>query len=91
LELQQIEINQTNRSLQNLLEEKERLLREIHHRVKNNLQIVMSLLNTQSEYLENDAALVAIRESQHRIHSISLIHQKLYQSENVPSPIRAPS
>lgn len=83
LEIQQIEINQTNRSLQNLLEEKEWLLREIHHRVKNNLQIVMSLLNTQSVYLENDAALSAIRDSQHRIHSISLIHQKLYQSRNV--------
>lgn len=83
LEIQQIEINQTNRSLQNLLEEKERLLREIHHRVKNNLQIVMSLLNSQSVYLENDAASTAIRDSQHRIHSISLIHQKLYQSENI--------
>lgn len=82
LELQQIEINQTNRTLQHLLEEKERLLREIHHRVKNNLQIVMSLLNSQSAYLENDTALEAIRESQQRIHSISLIHQKLYQSEN---------
>lgn len=83
LEIQQIEINQTNRSLQKLLEEKEWLLREIHHRVKNNLQIVMSLLNTQSVYLENDAALTAIRDSQHRIRSISLIHQKLYQSNNV--------
>lgn len=83
LEIQQIEINQANRSLQNLLEEKEWLLREIHHRVKNNLQIVMSLLNTQSAYLESGAALSAIRHSQHRIHSISLIHQKLYQSKNV--------
>lgn len=83
LEIQQIEINQTNRSLQNLLEEKEWLLREIHHRVKNNLQIVMSLLNTQSAYLESGAALTAIRDSQHRIHSISLIHEKLYQSKNV--------
>ncbi len=83
LEAQQIEINQTNRVLQNLLEDKERLLREIHHRVKNNLQIVMSLLNSQSAYLENDKALTAIRDSQQRIQSISLIHQKLYQSENV--------
>jgi two-component sensor histidine kinase len=83
LELQQTEINQTNRSLQLLLEEKERLLREIHHRVKNNLQIVMSLLNSQSIYLENEKALTAIRDSQQRIHSISLIHQKLYQSENI--------
>ena len=83
LEQQQIEINETNLSLQNLVEEKELLLREIHHRVKNNLQIVMSLLNTQSVYLENDAALSAIRDSQQRIHSISLIHKKLYQSNNI--------
>lgn len=82
LEQQQTEINQTNRTLQLLLQEKERLLREIHHRVKNNLQIVMSLLNSQSAYLDNETALSAIRDSQQRIHSISLIHQKLYQSEN---------
>jgi len=83
LELQQIEINQTNHSLQTMVDEKELLLREIHHRVKNNLQIVMSLLNTQSAYLQNDAALTAIRDSQQRIHSISLIHKKLYQSNNI--------
>ncbi|MBL7780106.1 MAG: hypothetical protein JNM22_02740 [Saprospiraceae bacterium] len=83
LELQQVEINNTNRSLQNLLEEKELLLREIHHRVKNNLQIVMSLLNTQSIYLHDEAALHAIRDSRQRIHSISLIHKKLYQSDSV--------
>jgi two-component system, sensor histidine kinase PdtaS len=65
-----------------LLEEKEWLMKEIHHRVKNNLQIVMSLLNSQSAYLKDDAALAAIKESQHRIHAISLIHQKLYQSED---------
>lgn len=82
LEIQQIEINQTNAMLHSALEEKEWLLREVHHRVKNNLQIVMSLLNTQSAYLDDPAALSAIRHSQHRIHSISLIHQKLYQSKN---------
>lgn len=83
LEIQQGEINQTNRALHHLLEEKERLLREIHHRVKNNLQIVMSLLNSQSVFLDNDKAITAIRDSQQRIHSISLIHQKLYQSETI--------
>ncbi|MHA4806789.1 tetratricopeptide repeat-containing sensor histidine kinase [Flavitalea flava] len=66
-----------------LLEEKEWLIREIHHRVKNNLQIVMSLLNSQSAYLKDESALAAIRESQHRVHAISLIHQKLYQSEKL--------
>jgi two-component system, sensor histidine kinase PdtaS len=78
-----VEINRKNVSLQHLLEEKEWLLKEIHHRVKNNLQIVMSLLNSQSAYLKDNAALDAIRESQHRVHAISLIHQKLYQSENL--------
>lgn len=66
-----------------LLDDKEWLLKEIHHRVKNNLQIVMSLLGSQSIYIGNDVALAAIRESQHRVHAISLIHQKLYQSGNM--------
>jgi two-component sensor histidine kinase len=66
-----------------LLEEKERLLREIHHRVKNNLQIVMSLLNSQASYLSDEGALSAIKESQHRVQAMALIHQKLYQAEGV--------
>jgi two-component sensor histidine kinase len=68
-----------------LVNEKEWLLKEIHHRVKNNLQVVMSLLNSQSAYIDNDAALTAIHDSQHRVHAMSLIHQKLYNSENVSS------
>jgi len=90
LQAQQKEIHRKNRSLEalvkekdRLLEEKEWLLKEVHHRVKNNLQIVMSLLNTQSAHTENDAALLVIRENQHRVYAMSLIHQKLYQSENV--------
>lgn len=79
------EIDGQNSALQNLLHEKEWLIKEVHHRVKNNLQIVMSLLNTQSHFLEDNAALAAIRNSQHRIHSMSLIHKKLYQSESVIS------
>jgi two-component sensor histidine kinase len=66
-----------------LLEEKERLLKEIHHRVKNNLQVVMSLLNSQADSLEDQAALSAIQESQHRVQAMALIHQKLYQAEGV--------
>ncbi|RYD77622.1 MAG: sensor histidine kinase, partial [Sphingobacteriales bacterium] len=56
-----------------------------HHRIKNNLQVVTSLLSAQSNYLENKEALSAIRDSQNRIQSISLIHQKLFQSESVSS------
>jgi two-component sensor histidine kinase len=83
LEKQQAEINSKNQTLELLLAEKDWLLKEIHHRVKNNLQIVISLLNTQSAYLDNPAALEAIRESQQRMHAISLIHQKLYESDNL--------
>jgi len=86
----QQEIELKNDSLQNLinkqtklLTEKEWLIKEIHHRIKNNLQVITSLLNAQSNYLQNDAALAAIKDSQNRIQSISLIHQKLFQSDNV--------
>jgi len=85
LQKQQEEINKQNELLKKLLGEKEWLLREIHHRVKNNLQIVISLLNTQSAYLDNEDALLAISNSQHRMHAMSLIHQKLYQSDNLSS------
>jgi two-component system, sensor histidine kinase PdtaS len=90
LESQQKEINHKNASLQKLLNEKENLLtekewliKEIHHRVNNNLQIVMSLLNSQSAYLDSDSAIMAIRDSQHRMRAMSLIHQKLYQSDKM--------
>ena len=85
LEMQRKEISTQNHTLHHLLNEKEWLLKEIHHRVKNNLQIVMSLLNSQSVYINNDAALTAIHDSQHRVHAMSLIHQKLYGSENASS------
>ena len=90
LESKQSEINQKNKSLHdlirekdNLLIEKEWLLKEIHHRVKNNFHIVSSLLEIQSSYLKNKEALSAIKDSQHRINSMSIIHQKLYQSETL--------
>jgi len=75
------EINEKNAVLGQLVKEKEWLVKEIHHRVKNNFHIVASLLEIQSSYLKNKEALSAIKESQHRIHSMSIIHQKLYQSE----------
>lgn len=69
--------------IEQLQVEKDWLIREIHHRVKNNLQVAVSLLNTQSAYLKDEEALDAIRNSQHRMFSISLVHQKLYQSESI--------
>lgn len=83
LQLQQQEINEKNESLQHLLTEKEWLLKEVHHRIKNNLQMVISLLNSQSAYLENGAALSALEVSRHRIHAMSLIHQRLYTTDNI--------
>ncbi|MCQ6957007.1 histidine kinase dimerization/phosphoacceptor domain -containing protein [Mucilaginibacter aquariorum] len=75
-------INKKNQILEHLLHEKEWLLKEVHHRVKNNLHTVMCLLESQAAYLENDA-LKAVESSQLRIYAMSLIHQKLYQSEDI--------
>jgi two-component sensor histidine kinase len=75
-------ISEKNALLQHLLTEKEWLLKELHHRIKNNLHTVISLLESQAKYLENDA-LKAIESSQHRIYAMSLIHQKLYLSDNI--------
>jgi len=83
LALKQEKINDQSISLKKLLLDKEWLLKELHHRVKNNLQVVISLLNTQSAYLENKDALLAIQDSQNRMFAMSLIHQKLYQNDNL--------
>nr|WP_294786016.1 sensor histidine kinase [uncultured Flavobacterium sp.] len=90
LKTQQEEINKKNNTLQNLVTEKEWLLREIHHRVKNNLHMVVGLLASQAEFLKSEEAVQAINNSQNRIQSMSLIHQKLYQSESL-SVIDMPS
>ncbi|WP_084454589.1 tetratricopeptide repeat-containing sensor histidine kinase [Algoriphagus terrigena] len=74
----------TNRKLIHLLDEKEWLLREVHHRVKNNLQTVLSLLESQSRQLSSEA-LHAIQDSQNRVYAMSLIHKRLYQSTDVAS------
>lgn len=83
LEIKQAEINHQNLVLQHLVDEKEWLLREIHHRVKNNLHMVMGLLESQTEFLKSTEALEAIAHSQQRVQAMSLIHQKLYQSDNL--------
>jgi two-component sensor histidine kinase len=83
LKQQQKEIEKKNVSLERLVEEKEWLVKEIHHRVKNNFHMVIALLGTQSRYLKTEEAVRAITDSQNRIHAMSLVHQKLYQSDNL--------
>lgn len=85
LEIKQAEIEHQNITLHRVVNEKDWLVKEIHHRVKNNLQIIMSLLNSQSAFIDNEPALKAIHDSQHRVHAMSLIHQKLYNTENISS------
>ncbi|GAB3927719.1 sensor histidine kinase [Larkinella terrae] len=88
----QRELDQKNNFLETLtteqdklLKEKEWLLKEVHHRVKNNLQMVTSLLYSQSMYLQDERAKLAVTDSLRRMQAMALIHQKLYQDENTSS------
>jgi two-component system, sensor histidine kinase PdtaS len=76
-------LNATQASLVTRNAENELLLKEIHHRVKNNLEVVSSLLALQSNQLDDPNTKEAMLASQNRVHSIGIVHQKLYQGENL--------
>jgi len=90
LHAQQAEIAERSQELarllaeqRELLTEKEWMLREIHHRVKNNLQVIGSLLHTQGDYSADPATQAALEQSQYRVQAMALLHQHLYQADRV--------
>ncbi len=79
----EIRVKERTSELSSSLREKETLLKEVHHRVKNNLQIVSSILQLQSTYMKDEDAIVAFREGRNRVYTLALIHEKLYRSKDL--------
>lgn len=77
------ELSRTNALLQDSVDEKVVLLKEVHHRVKNNLQIIASLLSLQSNQIDDDETLELFANSEHRVRAMATIHERLYLSEDL--------
>jgi two-component sensor histidine kinase len=77
------ELKDAENKIKASLKDKEVLLKEVHHRVKNNMQIISSLLNLQIDYLNNEDAIDVLKESQNRVKSMAMIHEKLYLSKDL--------
>ncbi len=76
------ELSRKNNLIEKTLKEKELLIKEVHHRVKNNFQIVASLLELQTQGIADEKALELVNEGKNRVKSMALIHQKLYQNDS---------
>jgi len=77
------EIKETQIKLEQALKDKDMLMKEIYHRVKNNLMVISSLLNLQSRYIKDEEAKGIFKESQNRAHSMAIIHERLYRSSDL--------
>ena len=85
LEFEVVERKQAEEVIQAALEEKKMLLQEIHHRVKNNLQIISSLLQLQGAYAKNEEDVAMFKECQNRVRTMAMVHERLYRSQNLAS------
>jgi len=83
IELYYNEKNSAETALRKSLQEKESLLREVHHRVKNNMQIVVSLLESQADFQREPHSIEALQQIAQRVRSMAIVHEELYRSENL--------
>ena len=77
------EIKRYQEKLHHMIEEKDVLFRELHHRVKNNMQIISSMLQLQEEYIADEVILSALHDCEQRIDSMALVHETLYRTESL--------